>query len=185
MTLAHVLAFAGPTGTGKTTIAKLLADSIRWKYVSFGTFVAEQARREGLDPRSRTTLQDLGQQLVEQNVAQFVRGILLSTTFSREESVVLDGLRHQEVLTEFRNQTEARWVRLIFLTAKLDVRRARLELRDGDDITLTDSHPVESQLGVLRENANLLIDTSDLSPFQAVQQVKKWLVITGAARSYS
>jgi dephospho-CoA kinase len=176
MRVSHVLAFSGLPGSGKTTISKALAADIGWKYLSFGEYVARLAGVSPSDGSSRTVLQDIGQDSVRRSPASFVRGFLANLPPSGEQRLVLDGLRHREVLAEIRTQTGATWVAVIYVSAGPKVRLARLGERSGPS---PDDHPVEGQVRELEGVANLVVDTSESIPQQAASLVKLWLRSAG------
>ncbi len=53
MTISRVVAIDGPAGSGKSTIAKILADRLKWSFLDTGAMyraVTALALREGIDP---------------------------------------------------------------------------------------------------------------------------------------
>ena len=180
MTKSHILAIAGSMGSGKTTAANLVASAIGWRRLSFCGYVIWLAQKKGILNPSRRALQDVGQEAVETDVREFVRGFLESNSFVTGEDVILDGLRHEQVLKEVRHQTEATWVGLVFLSASSKVRRGRLDSRESDEFHHAECHPVEAQFEKLRRLSDLEIDTSKFDEKQVAEQIQKWLGEIGA-----
>jgi len=146
-----IVALAGAIGSGKTTLARALADRLGWPTASFGDYVREQARRRGLDLGSRKVLQDLGQSLVEENPERFLAEALEWMDYDAAAGLVLDGLRHESVWQALRARSEKlpeRPVVLLFLDTPEDVRHARLRDRGLDDaaIATADGHRAEQDL---------------------------------------
>jgi cytidylate kinase len=153
-----IIAFSGLPQTGKTTLARRLAKELKCKFVSFGDFVRQEAVRRGIEKPTRRDLQDLGQALVTEDLLAFCRHVLETVKFSPGEQIVLDGVRHKEVLEAVANLSPAQPIKLIYLVASIGVRRARSPR--NVDLASIDSHEVESHIEKdLRALADLVIDT--------------------------
>jgi len=62
MTISRVVAIDGPAGSGKSTIAKLLAERLEWSFLDTGAMyraVTALALREMIDPHDTASLADL------------------------------------------------------------------------------------------------------------------------------
>jgi DNA polymerase III delta prime subunit len=70
-----VLAIAGPTGSGKTTTAALLAQQLGWPHDGYGDTIRATATARGL-PASRSILQQLGVELTGTGWGSFTRLVL-------------------------------------------------------------------------------------------------------------
>lgn len=153
-----IIAFSGLPQTGKTTLARLLADELHCKSVSFGAFVRQEAIGRGTENPTRRDLQDLGQHLVSENVVAFCRQVLETVKFSPGEPIVLDGVRHKEVLDAISTLSPDQPIKLIYLAASVGTRKARTTR--NLDLAAIDAHEVESQVEPdLRALADLVIDT--------------------------
>lgn len=146
-----IVTLAGAIGSGKTTLARALADRLGWPAASFGDYVREQARRRDLDPGSRKVLQDLGQSLVEADPERFLAEALAWMNYDATAGIVLDGLRHKSVWQALRAHSEnfpEQPVVLFFLDTPDDVRHARLRERGLDEaaIAIADGHRAEQDL---------------------------------------
>jgi len=157
-----MIAFGGSSQTGKTTLARKLADLLQCKFASFGDYVRDEAKRRGKAVSARQDLQDIGAELAEQDMLSFCRDVLKAVNYVAGERIVIDGIRHAEALQALSKLSNGGRVRLIYLFAPLEVRTARTKIRQSDcDIRTIDAHPVESQTNSqIRAAADLLVDTS-------------------------
>ena len=153
-----IIAFSGLPQTGKTTLARLLSRELHCKLVGFGDFVRQEARRRGIENATRRDLQDLGQALVSEDVLGFCRHVLETVSFSPGEQIVLDGVRHKDVLESMARLSPGQPIILIYLAASVETRKARTPR--NTDLMAVDSHKVESHIeNELRVLADLVIDT--------------------------
>jgi len=157
-----IIAFSGLPQTGKTTLARRLADYLQCKFVSFGDFVRNEARKAGIPNPIRKDLQDIGQRLVEADVIAFCRAVLQTVSFSPGEQIVIDGVRHIEALQAISSVSPGQAIKLIYLFAPLEIRTARCTPDAIDsELAAIDSHEVESQTECeLRDLADVVIDAS-------------------------
>jgi cytidylate kinase len=58
-----IIGIAGPIASGKSTLARGLAQVFSLKLIGFGEYVRHEAQARGLDVADRRVLQDLGQSL--------------------------------------------------------------------------------------------------------------------------
>lgn len=168
-----IIAFSGLPQTGKTTLSRRLATTLKCKLVSFGDFVRQQAIERGMADATRQDLQDLGQSLVKRNISDFCRNVLRSANFSPGEQIVVDGVRHKEVLDEISNISHNQPIKLIHLTASEKTRGQRLQ--QELDLASIDSHEVEFEVeSSLREIADLVIKTEG-DESTTFQQILNWI----------
>lgn len=169
--MSCIIAFSGLPQTGKTTLARLLARELQCKFVSFGDFVRQEALNRGILNATRQDLQNLGQSLVTENVRDFCRNVLGTVKFSAGEQIVLDGVRHTEVLEIISEISEGQPIKLVLLTASEKTRRNR-SLQDIDSV---DSHRVESEVKAqFRSIADLVIDTES-NEAEALRTLVDWI----------
>jgi cytidylate kinase len=143
---AEILAFAGPICSGKSVISTSVAQRLGWDWVSFGDFLRDEARRRGIDPSSRTDLQDLGQTFLDKGWASFCEGVLNYAKWVRGMNLIIDGIRHAEAVHTLRKLTAPCRFTLIFVQTPVEIRKARLVAREpGVSFDAVDSHPVERE----------------------------------------
>jgi dephospho-CoA kinase len=172
-----VLAFSGTIASGKSTLSKAVAASLGWKRISFGDYVRGIAKERGLDD-SRETLQNLGQSLIESlGWEDFCVKVLNQGGWRKAESIVIDGVRHVEVLQSLKKLAEPNRVALIFISLSNDERKIRLAARDGESKIAfkADQHSTEVQVNsVLHRSANLVVN-GNRSVEELVDEITHWV----------
>jgi len=171
-----IIVFGGSSQTGKTTLARMLADLLRCKFVSFGDYVRGEARRRGVLSPTRKNLQDLGQELVQVDVMSFCREVLKTVSFYPGEGLVVDGLRHKEAFQAISDLSSGQSIKLIYLYAPVEVRNARNGNQGGSfDLQNIDAHEVESQTNFqIRDMADLAVDASR-DANEVFAQIASWV----------
>jgi dephospho-CoA kinase len=157
-----VLAFSGGLGAGKSALTRELAGRLDWPRVSFGDYVRTYATQVQRDPKDRAVLQQLGQALVLTDREGFVRKVLGQNP--TEGSLIVDGVRHVEILLELKSQVRPRALKLIYIKADSETRQTRLMERDHVERRLVaryDSDITEAQISrILPQYADHIIDGS-------------------------
>lgn len=170
--------FAGAIGSGKTTIATTLHQLLGGVFVSFGDYVRAEAQRRGL-AEPRETLQDLGESLItEQGWDGFCRDTLAYFGWHHGDPVVIDGVRHVEVVSALRRLVSPEQFALVFVTTAEGVRLERLKIEGLSEHrrrARVEAHSTESQVrGPLPEIANLLVDGA-LPAYNNARAIVRWL----------
>ena len=140
-----VIGFSGRIASGKSAISKALAADIGCRRVSFGDYVRKMAAEQGLAP-TREVLQSLGEELEAADVKRFCRAVIDSAKWQSGSSLVIDGIRHVQVLKSLRSLVEPTPLILVFVEADDSVRTSRLAERgEGEDVRLgsVESHSTE------------------------------------------
>jgi dephospho-CoA kinase len=139
-----VIGLAGPIGSGKTSVALGLASALNCSVASFGTYVRELAVRSGRGT-SRDTLQEISEQLIDLiGLRGLTRNVLASAVWDREHSLVVDGIRHPDVVTALRAEAAPLPVILVYLDVSPKVRRNRFVTRDNLSAWELDSFELHS-----------------------------------------
>jgi dephospho-CoA kinase len=157
-----IIAIAGPIGSGKTTLARALADCLGAKTVGFGDFVRSKARAQGLGDSDRQVLQDLGNSLVIADAAGFLDEALHWAGHKTGDDLLLDGLRHSSVWEALaaRQPQGLEPVKLVFVDVHEHERHRRLLERGltPAEIATAEAHPAERDVNLrLRAEADLLL----------------------------
>jgi cytidylate kinase len=155
-----VICLSSPIGAGKSTLANSLASALGWGHVSFGNYIREIAKQRGLD-QSREALQQIGEQLISQNVQSFSQAVI--TQIEWRNGCVIDGIRHSEVLEAIKNIVNPLPTFLVFVDIKESIRRKRLHERGmtNNQIDTADRHSTEAQVrGGLKHKADIVLDGS-------------------------
>lgn len=152
-----IICISGEIASGKTTLAKALAEHLENTVVrSFGDVVRRRARNDG-KPLDRATLQALGLFLVAAGWPSFVDA-LLEDLPPRIEVLVVEGIRHREAVDEIARRNLSDKLLTVYLQVDQPVHSARQRGR-GESLR-SRKHPVESSLGEVQATADLVIDGS-------------------------
>ena len=154
-----VIAFSGRISSGKSTLSQEVALALGLPRVSFGEGVRTAARRAGI-PETRESLQALGESLVATDPIGFTRSVLAQTAFNSGTSLIVDGIRHVEVLSILRSLCAPSAVRMILLEVDDQLRydRSRERGRAGDLGGAVDAHSTETQVSRLKSEADLVLN---------------------------
>jgi cytidylate kinase len=159
-----VACFSGRIASGKTRISRMLADALGWPRTSFGDYLRSLLARGGNHDPSRQALQDLGQILVTRNPDQFCRDVLAEVNFTPGSNLILDGIRHVEILHRIAKLVAPSRVCLIYLAAEDDMLINRMRERGASEVELCRAglHEVERDLTrSLPQIADALIDSGE------------------------
>lgn len=175
-----IVCISGGIGSGKTTFVAELARATSASIVSFGDFVRATARTRNL-PESRSVLQELGAVLIaELGETEFVR-LVLAQADQQRSVLVVDGVRHVEIMEAVRAVVAPRPAHLIFLDVAVEersVRVAKAQSVDIERLPLLDGHSTEVQIynGRLLNAADLTLDAHvsvDVLVAQALQFLRE------------
>lgn len=166
-----IIALAGLTKSGKTTLGRRLAAAISVPLASFGDQVRKEAAARGLKDVSHKQLQVLGSELVKHDTKRFCQAVLEGAGFHPGHGLVLDGIRHMNVLAMIKSLANSQTVKLVYLESSANERLRRTSLGAAELLEI-DSHPVEADAPLLKSTADLVLDTSsDLdNSFQTLLQ---------------
>src|SRR5664280_1247613 len=123
-------AFSGPIGSGKSSVSKLVASRIGAGWIGFGATVKEIAVERRF-PIHREGLQILGAELVANERGLFCRRVIDGAMKSNKEVIVIDGLRHPEVLRELRTVVGSDSLLCVYIDAPQALRLERVKVRGG------------------------------------------------------
>jgi len=150
-----VIAVSGPPGSGKTTIAKKIAEVLKLRYVSSGGLFRELAKKMGL---SLIELNRLASQNPE--IDRMIDG--RAREEARRGSVVIDGHLAAWVLKDIAHIK-------IYITAPPNVRFKRIAERDGKPINeVIEETETRERLELERFKRIYGIDVRDLTIFDLV-----------------
>ncbi|MBN8564808.1 MAG: dephospho-CoA kinase [Leptolyngbya sp. UWPOB_LEPTO1] len=172
-----VLALSGSIASGKSTLSRELAQSFQWSYVSFGDYVRSVARNQGL-AESRESLQLIGTELLQRDTGKFCRAVLAQAQWQAGQPIIVDGIRHVEVLDCLRQIVAPIDLYLIFASVDEVTRSARL-LERGT--TSLEKHQKLEQDSTEQQVKTDLVQKSDLivsstQPLEIlIQQISNWL----------
>jgi len=161
---APIIVVSGRIASGKTTFAEALATRLGFSKTGFGEEVRARARAKGLAD-SREVMQALGAELVVNDPEEFCRAVLDRGGFESGQGMVVDGIRHTEILALLRRIVSPRTVIHVHVDSADEVRHARLQerMRAGEiDLAKADAHSTEVQVSEkLPAIADIRVDGSD------------------------
>jgi len=172
-----VLGFAGAIGSGKSNTSTAVAEALHWPRVSFGEYVRDEAMRRGLSG-TRDVLQSIGASLIDFEIESFCRGVLSQVEWKPGGCLVIDGIRHIEVVHTIQRMVNPSKLLLVFLTKNEDSRKSWVYKRDTineDQLRVIENHSTETQVQtVLAEIADLKVE-SDRPMNATVQEITNWV----------
>lgn len=169
-----ILAFSGPMRSGKSSVSKQVAQTLHWPRASFGEYIRMQARREGLN-ESREVLQHLGNTIIEtEGWEVFCRNVLEEAHWRPGTSLVVDGIRHREVLEAIQKLAAPVEIRLVFVAINQQVQTQRMLGKDVatvEELQRVEADSTEEQVKtVLPEMADITVDGTQ-PPDEIVQKI--------------
>jgi dephospho-CoA kinase len=172
-----VVGFAGRIGSGKSTLSNEVAKRLGWRRASFGDYLRTLAKSSGLD-ESREVLQYLGASLIEKGVDDFCRAVLTHYGWNAGEPLVIDGIRHTEVVESLRKLVAPLDLRVVFLEVEDEQRLKRLNAQDertAENLELVEGHATEQQVKSLLPNLADLRLSSDRPIPELVSTLVNWI----------
>lgn len=173
-----VIGIAGKIGSGKSTFSEELANGLGWPRASFGDFLRNVAKSRGLE-ESREVLQELGASFIERGPNEFCRALLAHYKWNSGEPLIIDGIRHTEVVDELRRLVAPLELRIIYLEVDDKTRFERLkqldETMERETLELVESHRTEEQV---KDRLPALADLrlpGDQSVSKLVSKVINWV----------
>jgi len=155
--MIHHLAVSGKIGSGKTTISKLIAKQYCLLYVSCGDYVRYEASLKNISC-TRSELQRLGEVLVS-NPEDFVNNLLHYSKWDKIGGLIIDGVRHLEVLFALRNKLAPKKLKLIYIQSEGIVGIQRKKIENISDTKVESlNHPVERQICLLESYAEIVVN---------------------------
>ncbi len=157
-----VIAFAGPIGSGKSTVSAAIAEALGLPRASFGDYVRSVAKQRGLT-QDRETLQLVGSELIENGWGPFCKAVLSQAGWKRGDGIVVDGIRHIEAIEALRQMTAPLKFFPVFISIEGEDRKSRLMskgIMDDGEKSKIESHSTEVQVSSLHSKASLVLDGS-------------------------
>lgn len=172
----QVIAFSGRRASGKSIVSSEVAKTLKWKWASFGTYLRVAAKNEGVSD-STENLQELGAMFVKEP-DRFCREVLSYSGWQAGEPLIIEGVRHREVMESLRKIVAPLEARLVFLDVEEAERMRRLEEREpsSDERTKAiEEHSTERQVKeILPAEADFRIRT-DQEPEAVVRRIIEWI----------
>lgn len=153
-----IITIGGKIGSGKTTLSKYLNESLNIPNASFGDYIRKVAEKENKS-MDRETLQKLGDRLISEGVTKFCLKFLNYAKWSNGRSLIIEGVRHKEVLFTLRELTYSDRFLFIYVSIDEKTRKQRIIAKNKnlfDNLDYIERHPTEIQV------QNNLINQADI-----------------------
>jgi cytidylate kinase len=171
-----VIAFSGRRASGKSTISTEVAKALDWKLASFGGYIRAVAKNQGVSEETEN-LQEIGANLVEEP-DRFCREVLSHAGWQSGEALIIEGVRHKEIMVSLRKIVAPLEARLVFLDIDEAERLKRIEEREQSSIDRTravEEHSTEAQVkDTLPTEADLRIG-GDKDVETVVKEILSWI----------
>lgn len=155
---SNIICFSGGIGSGKSTLSLELSKKIGWKATSFGNFLRNLAFERKLDP-SRENLQFLGEEMISNGTDNFCNSVLRFCNWVQIENLIIDGIRHSEILESIKRTTKPSNVFLVYIELDLADRSSRLPEQEKNKLAQYETHSTELQVkSNLKKLSDLIID---------------------------
>jgi cytidylate kinase len=162
-----VVGFSGRIKSGKTTISEAVAEALQWPRASFGDYVRSVAARRGLDPGSRPVLQDVGESLIAEGWPEFCQAVLGTVNWEPGDSLVVDGIRHAEVVDQLKAMVGPFRLYLFHVQVDEEIRAERVRRSEHEQLRDAEAHSTEADVkAVLPSMADLVVDGAN--PFNLI-----------------
>jgi len=155
----NCISLSGKIGSGKSSLSSQISELTGMPKVSFGDYVRYLAKKTGRDPGDRSTLQDIGEELVSGDIVGFCWAVLGQSVHPIENGRVIDGVRHVAVLNCLRSIILPSQLIHFHIEVDSAVLEQRLKIRGEEKINLSHSTEVDV-VERLSQNADYVLDGS-------------------------
>jgi len=185
-----IIGIAGPTASGKTTIAHMLGEKLSAFRIKYSDILSGIAFERNLDPEDKATLQNLFLSERETLGEDFLTKEMERKVMSAEDDhIIIEGNRRLVDIEMLKRVAEAKHQRLLllFIEASVETRfkryNERLTYHDQapisfDDFIKLEQNGAEDELAQLRaifEKEGALIDANKNTPEEIFKQVTNLL----------
>lgn len=174
-----ILTFSGPIASGKSALSNKLAQTFHWSRVSFGDYVRAIANARRM-PKTREVLQAIGTELVTSDLEGFCNAVLEQASWQHGQPLIIDGIRHIEVLKTLQKLVAPMKLFLVFITIDEVIQANRLIEREPNELLALQAlelDATEQQVGAyLKDTADFVVDGSR-SVEEASQDIADWLQV--------
>jgi cytidylate kinase len=154
--MSEILIVSGASGTGKTTLSRLMARFLGARLVNVGDIVTASMRVHGISFRSRP---EAGRLFLELFGEETLGSVLLRNVPATEK-IVIDGLRVPAARAALSSHRHA--IFHIHLDVSREIRECRLARRDG---RIDRNNPADDLVQQLRRHADLILAERDFGRF--------------------
>jgi len=158
----HVVGLSGRLGSGKSSLASILAERFGWPKVAFGDYLRHLAEQRGLGV-DRQSLQYLGEEQIALGWDGFCLAVLNHFKWRPGQGLVVDGIRHITAVSTLNRLLCPQSVFLVHLAVDEEIRQNRLSRRDGiqGQWKKAEDHSTEADVKeALPRAANMIVDAT-------------------------
>jgi len=185
-----VIGIAGPTASGKTSVAKMLAHTYGAQCIRYSSILSEMAREHFLDPTDKATLQNLYLDERTRRGEDFLAKELRTRVAGMDAPhIVVEGNRRLVDVEALRNiaADRAEPLVLLFIDASVEARFQRYNERrislgappiTFDEFMELEQNTAEDEVQDLRtifRDEGIYIDTDSLTESETAEQVARAL----------
>jgi len=185
-----IIGIAGPTASGKTTIAKILEKERSAIRIRFSSILSEMARARGLNAEDKAVLQQLFVEERELRGESFLTEELISrVSLLKPEILVIEDIRRLGDVHGLKKLASSRHeaLKLIFIDAPRDVRFSRYNkdpISHGyqkvtrKEFEVIEKNPAEdevSQVCEIFKSEGLYIDTSSVTIDETMKKIYDYM----------
>jgi dephospho-CoA kinase len=158
----RVVGFTALAAGGDGDIAEFVANKQKLPTVSFGTWLREQAIKQGESKPDRRFLQKLGQDMINSNgeLALFL-DVLESFQLGPAQPFIIEGIRHRKVLESIQTLVGTDLFYFAFVDRPEQERIQRLQEREhlsAAEVQQVLNDPTEVEIPALKNEANIELD---------------------------
>lgn len=161
-----IICIAGKAGSGKTTVAKILASQINSRYVTVSDYLKSKCDELNV---TREVLQKIGNECISQGWANFVHAFLKFVGWNGQDSLIIDGIRH----VSFMEMLIAEFYPVRPICVYLDADQETLDSHIAQrGVEVIDKKPVsEGTNEKLVDCADIVIPVKDLNANQIAEKI--------------
>jgi cytidylate kinase len=158
----HVVGLSGRLGSGKSSLASILAERSGWPKAAFGDYLRYLAEQRGLGV-DRQSLQHLGEEQIVLGWDGFCLAVLNHFKWRPGQGLVVDGIRHITAVSTLNRLICPQSVFLVHLAIDEEIRQNRLTIRDGKQAQWrkAENHSTEADVKEALPNAaDMIVDAT-------------------------
>lgn len=187
-----IIGIAGPTASGKTTVARMLAEKTNAFRIKYSDILSSIAFERGLDPDDKSTLQNLFLSERETRGEDFLTRALEEKVNAVDyPNIIIEGNRRLVDIDTLRRITAHKNDRLLllFIDASVETRFIRYNnrLQEHNEAPVTHEEFMELELKgsedeivklkEIFQKEGLCIDANDRTPQQVYHEVAQYLQV--------
>ena len=166
----------GRISSGKSTIAKETQRAIpNCRLISSGSYLKDYSEKRDYKI-DRQSLQDLGQQFIDENPVNFLDSVVNHNKAKAGEVLIFEGVRHQSILSAISKSYPV--LLSIYLDIDVQTRYDRYLTRNKsidkmiskEDFLKADNHKVELEIESLKNDCDLVIGSESVA--EIVRKIK-------------